>query len=136
MSKLNPVGIIVASLAFYFVGFLWYGFLFSDAWMGAHGVTAEDAKGESPVWMAGGFLITVVQVIGLAIVLRWKGAASPTAAATTAATLWCFFALPFSLYNYIYLPSHGAILLQVDASHLLVGWIVAAITLSFFKPRG
>ena len=135
MPKLNLVGVIIASLAFYFIGFLWYGLFFSDAWMEAHGVTAEDAKGESPMWMAAGFLITVVQVIGLATVLKWKGAASPMAAATTAATLWLFFALPFSLYNYIYLPSHGAILLQVDASHLLVGWVVSAIVLSLFKAK-
>jgi hypothetical protein len=133
MPKLNPVAIIAASVAFYLIGFLWYGLLFSDAWMAAHGVTAEDAKAQSPIWMAAGFVITVVQVAGLATVLKWKGAASLVDAAKAAALLWAFFALPFSLYNYIYLPSHGSTLLMVDASHLLVGWVVSAIVLSLFK---
>lgn len=135
MPKLNPVSVLVASIAFYFIGFLWYGLIFSDAWMGAHGVTAEDAKGESPVWMAAGFVITVVEVVGIATVLKWKGAASTVDAAIAAAMLWAFFALPFSLYNYIYLPSHGSTLLMVDASHLLVGWVVAAVVLSLFKAK-
>jgi len=135
MPKLNPVGILVASIAFYFIGFLWYGLIFSDAWMGAHGLVAEDAKGESPIWMAAGFVITMVQVVGLATVLKWKGAEEPASAAVAAAMLWAFFALPFSLYNYIYLPSHGSTLLMVDGSHLLVGWVVAAVILSLFKPK-
>lgn len=133
MPKLNPVGIIVASIAFFVVGFLWYGVIFSDAWMAAQGLTAEDAKGESPVWMGLGFVITAMQVVGLALVLKWKGDDKPVAAATTAAILWAFIALPFTLYNYIYLPGHDATLTMIDASHLLVGWVVSAVILSLFK---
>ena len=135
MPKLNPISIAVASIAFYLVGFLWYGLIFSDAWMGAHGLAAEDAKGESPIWMAAGFVVTAMQVVGLAVVLKWKGASAPVDAAMTAAMLWATFALPFSLYNFIYLPSHGSTLLMVDASHLLVGWVVAAVVLSLFKAK-
>lgn len=135
MPKLNPIGVIVASLAFYFIGFLWYGFLFSDAWMAAHGLAAEDAEAQSPTWMAAGFVITVAQVIGLAVALKWKGVKSPMSAATTAAALWAFFALPFSLYSYIYLPAHDSTLLMIDAGHLLVGWVVSAIVLSLFKSK-
>lgn len=131
MPKLNPVGIAVASIAFFIVGFLWYGVIFSDAWMAGHGLTQDDA--ESPIWMLGGLVVTVMQVIGLALILKWKGVAGLADAATTAALLWALLALPFTLYAYLYLPAHNSTLLMVDASHLLVGWVVAAAVLSRFK---
>jgi hypothetical protein len=130
---LNVVGVLAASVAFYFVGFLWYGLLFSEAWMEAEGLTAADAEGQSPVWMAGGFLITILQVIGIATVLKWRGVSGVGKAAATALVLWFFFALPFVHYAYLYLPAHSVTLLLIDASHLLVGWVLAAIVLALFK---
>jgi hypothetical protein len=53
---LNLLAVIAASIAFFFVGFLWYGVLFSDIWMAAEGISAEAADADSPVWMLGGFL--------------------------------------------------------------------------------
>jgi hypothetical protein len=133
MPKLNPVGVIVASVAFFIVGFLWYGVIFSDAWMAAEGISEEAAAADSPMWMILGFVITAMQVIGLALVLKWKGDAGAVAAATTAALLWALFALPFTLYGFAYTPGHNATLLMIDASHLLVGWVTAAVALTFFK---
>jgi hypothetical protein len=133
MPKLNPVAIIAASVAFYLIGFLWYGLIFSDPWMSAHGLTAEDAENQGPIWMLLGFVITLMQVTGLACVLKWKGASGPAAAAMTATVLWALLALPFNGYAYVYLTSHDATLLMIDASHMLVGWIISAIVLSLFK---
>jgi hypothetical protein len=133
MPKLNPVGLILASIVFYIVGFLWYGVLFSDAWMAAEGVTPEAAEAENPAWMAVGFVITVMQVVGLAIVLKWKGVESLGDAAMTAVILWALFALPFAFYDFIYTPGHNAPLLMIDASHLFVGWTASAAVLSRFR---
>ncbi|MEE2691163.1 MAG: DUF1761 domain-containing protein [Pseudomonadota bacterium] len=132
---LNIVAVLAASVAFFIVGFLWYGVLFEQAWLAASGITKEmvEAGDNSPVWMIGGFVITVMQVIGLALVLKWKGAASLGAAAKTALILWFLIALPFSCYGYFYSVAHSTTLLLIDASHLLVGWVVSAIVLSFFK---
>lgn len=129
----NLVAVLAASIAFYVVGFLWYGALFSEAWMAAEGVSPEEAQGESPIWMAGGFLITVVQAIGLALAIKWRGATSLAGAIGTAAILWFVFALPFTHYAYLYLPAHNPILLMIDASHLLVGWGAAAAVLALLK---
>lgn len=133
MPKLNPVAIIAASVAFFVVGFLWYGVLFSDAWMAAEGITEEEAAGDSPIWMVLGFVITVMQVAGLALVLKWKGVTGLSDAAMTAAILWALFALPFTLYGFAYSPGHNSTLLMIDASHLLVGWVISAVVLSRFK---
>ncbi len=131
MPKLNPVGIAVASIAFFLIGFLWYGILFAEAWMTAEGLTEEDAG--DPVSMLGGFLITVMQVLGLAIVLKWKGVEGTADAASAAAFLWAVLALPLALYDFVYLPAHDLKLLMIDAGHLLIGWVVSAAVLSRFK---
>jgi hypothetical protein len=131
MPKLNPVGIAVATIAFFALGAVWYGFVFSDAWMSAQNLSKEDAG--SPLWMVGGFFLTIAQVVGLAIVMRWKGVTGPGDAAATAFILWALFGLPLELYDFIYLPSHSATLLAIDAGHLLAGWIVSAVILSLFK---
>lgn len=131
MPKLNWMAILAASAAFFVIGALWYGFIFADAWMAAMGLTEEDAG--SPAWMILGFVITVMQVIGLALILKWKGDAKPADAIKTAAILWALLALPFTLYGYIYSPGHSTTLLMIDASHLLVGWIAAAAVLTLFK---
>ena len=133
MPKLNLAGIVVASLAFYLIGFLWYGVIFTDAWMAGEGVTPSEAEEQNPVYMVGGLLITVLQVIGLSTVLKWKGANGIGDAVKAAALLWALFAFPYTMYAYLYLPRHDSTLLMIDASHLLVGWIVAAAVLSRFK---
>ncbi len=130
---LNLVAVLVASVVFYLVGFAWYEFLFKDAWMAASGITAADAEGLTPVYMAGGFLITVMQVIGIGLVLKWKGVADPVGAIKAALVLWLFFALPFTLYPYLYTPAHNSTMLMIDASHLLVGWALSALVLRLIK---
>jgi hypothetical protein len=128
---LNALPVLVASIAFFLVGYLWYGVIFAEAWMTAEGLTKEDAG--SPIWMVPGFIITLMQAIGLGLVLKWRNIAAPGPAAAAALVLWVVFALPFSLYAYVYMPAHDATLLFIDASHLLVGWVVAAAVLAVMK---
>ncbi len=130
---LNLVGVLAASFAFYVVGFLWYGLLFTDPWMAAHNLNQADAQSQSPIWMGLGFLITFMQVIGIGKVLQWKGVSSLGDAVMTTLVLWFFLGFAYSLYAFIYVPSHNVSLMLVDSSHLLVGWIVSAILLSVLK---
>lgn len=129
---LNLGGVLAASVAFWFIGFLWYGVVFAEAWKIAEGVTDADVEGQSPIWMLVGFIITVLQVIGIGLVLKWRGISDIGGAVMTGLTLWFFFALAFVTYAYAYLPAHNTTLLMIDASHLLVGYVVAAAVLSFF----
>lgn len=129
---LNLVGVLVATVAFYLIGWVWYGMLFSEAYMASAGLTEETAQ-SSPAWMASGFLITLLQVIGVGLVLKWKGAAGLAECVKTAVVLWFFFALPFATYAYIYTPAHDSTMLLIDAGHLLAGWVVSAAVLALIK---
>lgn len=128
---LNLLGVLVASVAFFLIGWLWYGVLFVDMWMAEMGLAEEDAG--SPLWMIGGFIITVMQVIGIGLAMKWKNAAGLNGAVMTAVVLWLVFALPFSAYGYLYSPAHSTTLLMIDASHLLIGWVVSAAILALIK---
>ncbi|WP_375201104.1 DUF1761 domain-containing protein [Hyphococcus sp.] len=130
---LNIVAVIVASVAFFLVGWLWYGILFMDAYMESMGIATDEGSGAFDIWMAGGFLITILQVIGLGLVMKWKGDVSPMAGAMTAVVLWFFLALPFAMYAYLYGPAHDSTMMMIDASHLLVGWVVSAVVLRLIK---
>lgn len=129
---LNLVAVAVASAVFYLIGYVWYGMVFSDAWMAAHGI-AEATGGEEPIWMVGGFIVSVLQVIGLGLVLKWKGVTDPQKAVVKAAILWLCFALPLTMYSYVYLSAHDSTLLTIDSGYLLVSWAVSAIILVLIK---
>ena len=133
IAGINVVAVIVAAIVIYAVGFLWYGVLFSDAWVSAMGYTEAELQESSPAWMAVGFVISLLTAIGLAVALRWNAIASPASAARRAGVLWLFFGLPFCMYGWVYDPAHSTTLLLIDASHLFVGWVAAAIVLSLFR---
>ena len=128
--KLVPV--LVATVVFWLLGWVWYGMVFMDAWMAGHGLTADDAGGFD-IYMIGGILTTFLQVVGIGLILKWKNASDLTAALKTAVIMWALLALPFVLYAYLYLPAHNSTLLMIDASHLLVGWGVTAAVFSLLK---
>lgn len=130
---LNIVAVLAASVAFFLIGWLWYGVIFMDSWMAEMGIPASADADPSPTMLAIGFVITVLQVVGVGLAMKWKSAAGLNGAVMTAVVLWLVFALPFSTYGYLYGPSHSALLFAIDAGHLLVGWVVSAIILSLLK---
>lgn len=129
---LSLVGVLVATLAFWISGFVWYGLLFAEAWMAANNIS-PDAEGSFDLYMVGGIVITLMQVIGIGLVMKWKGVISLADAVKVALVLWFFFGLPFSNYAYLYNPAHSTTLLLIDASHLLVGWVISAVILALIK---
>ncbi len=48
MDNISIVGVIVAALAFFFLGGAWYTFLFGKQWRAEVGISEEEAAGASP----------------------------------------------------------------------------------------
>ena len=135
MNGYKILGIVLAVVAFYLVGFVWYGVLFTDLWMGESGFTDADFEGGSPAWMGVGLLLTVVQVIGLTYILSWKGHPDTVGSVKAMGLLGLLIAAPFAAYALTYSPHHSIPLFLVDASHLIVGWCISGAVLSFFKAE-
>lgn len=130
---LNPIAIIAASIAFYFVGFLIYGVFFVDLWMQVEGVDPVDAQGADPGRLLLGFMITVPQVIGLGLVLKWRDIQNVAGAVVTALALWAVFGLMLMAYDTVYIPGYSAAGLFIDGLHILLGWLLASVVLTIIK---
>ncbi len=132
MFGLKPIPVVLATVVFWFLGFIWYGLVFSDAWMAGHGIPA-DQTGGFDIYMLGGVLITLLQVIGLAFVLSWRNVSGINEAVKTVLMMWFLLALPIIMYDYIYVPAHNSTLLMIDGSYVLVGWLASAVILAVMK---
>ncbi len=133
MFGLKLIPVLVATVAFYLVGFLWYGVIFMNMWMASAGYTEADFEGASPAWMALGPVISLLSVIGIAKVLQWTNAASVSDAVQRILIVWVAFGLTMALYGLAYSPAHSFNLFFIDASHVLVGWLLAGIILTVMK---
>lgn len=129
---LNVIGVVVATLAFYALGAVWYGAVFSDLWVGLWGFTeAELAAAEASAGpsMAFGFLITLVTVVFLALALKALKVEGLASAIKWAVFLWAGFALTTLAYDIAY-ANQPLMLLVLDGAHLLIGFALAAAILT------
>lgn len=124
------VGILVATILFFGLGFLWYGVLFKQVWLDAKGLTKDQFDGQSPLWMLGGPLIPLFVSIGMSKVMEWRGWPDTATALLTGLKLGIFFAIPMAAYELFYSLEHSLPLFLVDASHMVVGWLIVAFVTS------
>lgn len=133
MFGLKPIPVVVATIAFYFIGFLWYGILFADAWMANWRFTEAELQSSSPAWMGLGIVISLLSVIGIGKVLQWTNAASIGDAVQRVLIIWVAFGLTMAMYTLAYTPMHSLPLFMIDATHSLIGWVLAAVILTIMK---
>ncbi|GLP95881.1 DUF1761 domain-containing protein [Paraferrimonas sedimenticola] len=70
LAQLDWLAIIVAAVAAFMVGGVWFGPLFGKAWMAEHGFKEEDFVGQDTKGiMLKSFLLHIVVVFGLAMLL-------------------------------------------------------------------
>jgi hypothetical protein len=131
---LNVVAVLAAAIAFYVLGYVWYAVLFESQWLTAIAMTKSQTEAAmSPMWMGVGALITIAQVVGIALVLKWRNAATLVSAVGTSGVIWLVLGLPIVAYAYAYMPAHSEMLLAIDGAHLLLGWALSAAILSLLK---
>lgn len=132
LAGVNLVGVALAALAMYLVGFVWYGLVFAGARMDALGFAAEDFEGQSPLWMAAGFVIEIVIAFGMGWVIKRMDVAGLGACILTGVTLALVIAVPVLGYAMAYQPAHSVTAWLIDSSHALAIFAVAGAVLSYF----
>jgi hypothetical protein len=133
------LAVILATLAFFAVGAVWYTALFKEAWMVAEGITQDvaDARmAETGIWQWFFFamLITLGQAIGLLMVLNQAGAKRLPASLKCAFWLVVTIVAPIIAYASVYsaYPLSGFL---IDASHLMVGYLIMAAIYAAFRGK-
>lgn len=124
----NWLAIAAAAVAFYAVGFIIYGAVFSKLWMQLSGFTKEQLAPHT--WkMAVSPIMPILTAIGLAIVLKLARVDNLATGLVVTFQIWFFLILSTRLYSFVYSPERPGLLLM-DAIHLLLGTMAAGAIIS------
>ncbi len=134
IAGVNLVGVLLAAIAIYFVGFLWFGLLFHDQWQAANGYTLEqlEASFDPVIVFGGGFLIPLILAFGLGWLFQKTGTKGLGPCVRFGALLSILIAAPILGYSFVYNIIHSPMDLLLDVSHSVAGFIVGSAVLSFF----
>ena len=128
----SVLGIFLASLAFFVVGFLWYGVFFMKEWAVLTGTPTDGDMSITPLIV--GFMITLVQVLGLSFILQHAGASTLVTCVKICGLIALLIAFPIMAYNLNY-EGRPLALFKIDGSHILVGYLLVGVVLSFFRGK-
>lgn len=129
---INILGVVLATLGFMVVGFVWYGPLFGKRWMALNGFTEESMKGVNMgIVMAKGLTNSLVTAIGIAFMFSFLGVDTLMEAIHFSAMLWLFFSATTQLLAHIYEKQPFELTL-INWGNQLVGMVLAGVIISFF----
>ena len=124
----NWLAIAATAVAFYAVGFIIYGAVFSKLWMQLSGFTKEQLAPHT--WkMAVSPIMPILTAIGLAIILKLAHVDNLATGLVVTFQIWFFIVLSTRLYSFVYSPEKPG-LLVMDTIHLLLGTMVAGAIIS------
>ncbi len=118
--------ILLATIAFFMIGWLWYGFLFMEKWMALEGMAIDGSDAPPPSQMLVGVIISLLQALGLAGIMSMTGKTGVKTGLKVGALSWLFFAVPLMAYRWNY-ANGPAELFHIDIGHLLLGYLVMGL---------
>jgi len=101
--KTNYLAVVVAAVAYWFLGALWYAVLFSKPWMALEHMTEEQARSMNPILP---YVITLLLNLLIAFVLAqvclWRNATTAARGASLGILLWIGVVGPITYTTYMY----------------------------------
>jgi hypothetical protein len=73
MDELSILGVILASLAFFFIGGLWYTILFGKAWRAEMGIAEDQVASPQALMFIGSFICGLVIAVTLGLLIGDQG---------------------------------------------------------------
>jgi hypothetical protein len=131
LKGVNWISVIIAFVLLEVIGYLWYGMIFSKAWvaeMNAIGLKPDMSASAQTTSLAIGAVLILVQVLGLSWLSRKLGATTLAAGASGALAAYVFFALPTQGMEYAYM-GFTPTLMAINCGQLLVSYLVAGAVL-------
>ncbi len=124
----NWLAIGAGAIAFYAVGFIIYGLVFSKLWMQLSGYTKEQLTPHT--WkMAVSPIMPILTAIGLAVILKLARIDNLATGLLVTFQIWFFIVLSTRLYSFVYSPEKPG-LLVMDTIHLLLGFMACGAIIS------
>lgn len=133
---MNYLALLVAAIAAFAVGALWYGPLFGKPWRALMNIP-EGAPGMGSMKMppmqamVGGFIATLVLTFVLSMFIGAFGVTTALGAVVLAVWIWLGFIASVML-NSVFYEGRPWKLYFINASHYLVALVVAALILALW----
>lgn len=137
LENVNWLAVLVAALATFFLGAVWYTALLGKAWQRANGYTDDKVKELQKArplqvflgMMAGSY---VILAIGVALLCAWLGVVGWKHGAHLGLLLWFAVALPIGLTHYIANDRRFAVYL-IDLSYQLTFLVMTGIIIGAWR---
>jgi hypothetical protein len=133
--RTNYPAVVVAAIAYWLLGALWYGVLFSKPWMALEHMTVEQAQSASPVIpYIVSFLLELLIAYSLAQLCIWRNADTVGRGASVGVLLWIGFVGPISFMNYMF-EMRPKELFAINEFYPLAGLVLMGAILGAWKKR-
>jgi hypothetical protein len=101
--KINYAAVFIAAIAYWLLGAVWYGVLFSKPWMALENISMEQAKSMNPVLpYVVTFVLNILIAYSLAQICIWRNANTAGRGASVGVLLWIGFIGPITYTTYMY----------------------------------
>jgi|SRR5687768_16407985 len=125
---INYFAVLVSTVVYYFIGFVWYSVLFKGQWAAQTGVSAGKPSAGS---LIGQFISTLLYAFGIAIILSLYGSSSVTAGIYVGILVTVFFVIPINSGNLFFTGKKKLFLL--DVCERAIGSLAIGIILGIWE---
>ena len=133
--KTNYAAVVVAAVAYWLLGAVWYGVLFSKPWMALENMSMEQAKSMNPVLpYVVTFVLNLLIAYSLAQVCIWRNANTPGRGASVGVLLWIGFVGPITFTTYMY-EMRPRELYAINYFYPLAGMILMGVIIGAWAKR-
>ena len=133
--RTNYPAVVVAAIAYFFLGYVWYGLLFNKPWMALEQMTVEKANSASPVVpFIVSFLLELLIAYSLAQLCIWRNANTAGRGASIGVLMWIGFVGPITGMTYMF-EMRPPTLWAINTFYPLAGLVLMGTILGGWKKR-
>lgn len=132
--KTNYAAIVVAAVAYWLLGAVWYGALFSKPWMALEQVTEEQAKTAGFLPYIVSFLLNLLIAYVLSQIIHWRNAYTAGRGAAVGVILWIGFIGPITYTTYMY-EMRPKELFAINQFYPLAGMVLMGVILGAWRKK-
>ena len=133
--KTNYLAVVIAAVAYWILGGIWYAALFSKPWMALEHITPEQASTMNPVLP---YVITMVLNLliaySLAQICIWRNADTLGRGASVGVLLWIGFVGPITFTTYMY-EMRPKELFAINQFYPLAGLVLMGAIIGAFPKK-
>lgn len=133
--RTNYPAVVVAAIAYWVLGAVWYGVLFTKPWMALEHITFEQAQSVSHVVpFVVSFLLELLIAYSLAQLCIWRNANTVGRGASAGVLVWIGFVGPIVFMTYMF-EMRPRLLFAINGFYPLAGLVLMGAILGAWKKK-